>query len=296
MWLFFALLTPVFWSFVHVLDSHCVERVFEKPWMGVITSALASTVVFILIPFILPEILNNPPQLIYILAALFAGFLIQVSQLLYFKSLEHSEAGIVAAYWNFTPALLPFAGFFLAHDLLPINKYIGIGVLVTASVLMCTLDTNFDKRWLTFFWMLIASICQVFALLLEDAVYNNVSYLLGFFMTTSGIVITGILPFVSKHVRGVFSRNMHRLKPAMHIFFGIEIINLCALATSQRAISLGNPSLVAAVETTVPGYTFLLSIVLLRFWPSLGDNEAYNKLFQKLLLVALMVIGVWLVH
>lgn len=296
MWIFFALLTPIFWSFVHVLDSHCVDRVFEKPWMGMITSALASTVIVFLIPFILPAAIDNPPANIFIISALLAGVLIQISQLLYFNALERSEAGIVAAYWNFTPALLPFAGYFLAHDYLPINNYVGIGILVMSSVFMCTLDTNFDKRWQTFFLMFTASVCQVFALLLEDVVYTNMNYLLGFFFTTSGIIITGIIPFISKHVRKVFSRNMHRLRPAMHIFFGIEVINLFALASSQKAISLGNPSLVAAVETTVPAYTFLLSILLLKIWPPLGDPDALHKVFRKILLVALMAIGVWLVY
>ena len=43
MWLVFALLSPLFWAIVTVLDRHCVERIFDRPWMGVITSALASS-------------------------------------------------------------------------------------------------------------------------------------------------------------------------------------------------------------------------------------------------------------
>jgi hypothetical protein len=51
MWLTFALLSPFFWALVHVLDAHCVERVFARPWMGMITSGAASAVTFVTIPF-----------------------------------------------------------------------------------------------------------------------------------------------------------------------------------------------------------------------------------------------------
>src|SRR5687768_7864430 len=115
MWLFFALLTPLFWSVVHVMDSHCVDEVFEKPWMGMITSALTSTVIILFVPFIFPYFSDSAlsPPIYYILLAILAGMFIQISQFFYFQSLAFSEAGIVAAYWNLTPALLPVISFLI---------------------------------------------------------------------------------------------------------------------------------------------------------------------------------------
>ena len=88
---------------------------------------------------------------------------------------------------------------------------------------------------------------------------------------------------------------MATLRPAIPLIIGIEVANLIALFMSQRAIDLGVPSLVCAVEASIPAYTLLLAILLLAITKRFGDEEARNWLFPKLLLVAIMVFGVWLV-
>ena len=55
------------------------------------------------------------------------------------------------------------------------------------------------------------------------------------------------------------------------------------------------PSLVSAVEASIPAYTFLLSLMLFAATRKYGEEEARHRLPAKLLLVAAMVFGVWLV-
>lgn len=295
MWIYFALMTPFFWALVHLADSHCVEEIFEKPWMGVVTSALASMVIYLAIPIFLPFISVETPPLSILFLAFLAGSLIQISQAFYFQSLSYTEAGIVAAYWNMTPAFLPLFSYFFFKEILNIPEYIGIGILIFSSVSLCLLDSNFKTRWNSFFLMLLASLLQVIALLLEDKVFEQTTYLIGFYAITSGLIFTGALPLLFKKVRETFRKNAHRVKPAVKIFLIVEIFNLCALATSQKAIDLGNPSLVAAVETSVPAYTFILSLILLGFSSRFGDIETWKKLPLKLTFVATMIVGVYLV-
>lgn len=296
MWIIFALSTPIFWSAVHVMDSHCVDVVFEKAWMGVVTSALATTVVVVVLPFAWPYLMGpHHIQIKFFLLALSVGFLIQISQLFYFKALAFSEAGIVAAYWNFTPALLPIVSFILIKDILTLNEYVGISLLVISSVAFCFIDGNLEYRWMTLLLMIIASAFQVSALLLEGVLFDKIPYLPGFFLISLGIILAGTTPLIFSKVRRLFIDNIKRIYSSVYILFGIEILNLCALATSQKAISLGNPSLVAAVETSVPAYTFVFSIILLRIAPKFGDPEALQKFGWKMLLVTIMILGVWLI-
>lgn len=263
MWLFFALLTPLFWSIVHVMDSHCVDEIFEKPWMGVVIGAITSSLIYLLFPFILIFSEFDKPTISIIFLGLMAGALIQISQAFYFKALSYSEAGIVSAYWNLTPALLPVASFILFNKILNLPQYFGIGLLIFSSVVFCLIDTDLHTRWRAFFLMLAASILQVAALLIEDTVYTNTNYFTGFYIIITGLIISGLLPLGFKRARNRFKKNLHILKPALKIFVLIEISNLFALATSQKAIDLGVPSLVAAVETSVPAYIFVLSLILL---------------------------------
>lgn len=295
MWLLFALSTPLFWSLVHIADSHCVEEIFEKPWMGVITSAISSSIVFLIVPIVAPFVSWNMPGAEILLMGFLAGVLIQLSQGFYFKALSYTEAGIIAAYWNMTPALLPVFGYAILRDILTLPEYIGIFLLICGSVSMCLLDSNFHARWNSLLLMFGASLLQVFALLLEDRVFLHTSYFVGFLAITLGLICTGIVPLFFRKVRKVFNRNTHRIKPAINVFLIIEILNLCALATSQKAIALGNPSLVAAVETSVPAYTFILSLILILFSSKFGDIETLKNLPLKFALVGLMIIGVFLV-
>ncbi len=57
----------------------------------------------------------------------------------------------------------------------------------------------------------------------------------------------------------------------------------------------GTPSLVAAVEGTISGLTFLLSLALFALSRRYGEKEAGRRLVLKLVLVAAMAFGVWLV-
>lgn len=295
MWLFFALLTPFFWAIVHVMDRRCVDDIFERPWMGAVTSAIASLVVFLPLPLLL--LFNDfvIPDTATILLALLAGMLIQLSQVFYFKSLRYSESGIVAAYWNMVPAMLPFASFLLLGAVFPSEKYLGIAVLVIASIGMCLVDTNLSGRLKSFFLMFVASVLQVAMFLIEDRVYAAAPFFTGFYLITTGLILTGIAPLMSPPIFSLFRRNFNILRNGTAIFLGIEIINLFALFTSQKAVDLGDPPLVAAVESSIPAYTFILSIILLALAPAFGDPLARKHLAIKMVLVAAMVIGVYFV-
>ena len=295
MWLFFALLTPLFFAIVHVVDSYCVEDIFEEPWIGVITSALASFIIFIPLPYIAPLLHWEMPTLSILLMALAAGALIQFSQFFYFKALSYSEAGIVAAYWNMVPALVPFASFLVFSRILKLEEYIGILLLILASVCFCLLDENKKMRWNSFFIMSIAACMQVIMFLLQDVVFEHIPYSEGFYIITAGLILAGLTPLLFRRKRIMIARNSGTLYRFARLFVYIEVINLAALASSQKAVSLGIPSLVAAVESTIPAYTFAISLLLFILLPMFGDPKSKQKLLQKFSLVGLMTVGVFLI-
>jgi len=295
MWVFFALLFPFFFAAVCVLDSLCVEKVFDRPWMGAVTSSLASITAFAVLPFALAFAVWIEPGWAIIALALLAGTLTQAAQGLYFQSLAYSEAGIVAAYLNLIPVILPFAGHALSGQAFGVWAYAGIALNVAASVAMCLLDTNFQARWRSFFLMLAGCFLYAAGVLIEKYIFDRIPVLEGFLLITAGIVISGSLPLALPRVRLVFRKNMAALRPAFGVLIGIEVVNLLAIYFRHRALSLGDPSLIEAVATIQPGYTFGLSFLLYVVAPRFGDPQTRRHLWLKLLLVGLMVVGVRLV-
>lgn len=294
MWLVFSLLAPLFFGIVHVLDSYCVEDIFKKAWFGMITSALASLIVFAPLPYILPFFEWIWPSTNIIVISLIAGALIQYSQGLYFQALAYSEAGIVAAYWNMVPALVPVFSFVILRERLSFIEYLGILILIVCSTLFCIIDSNLESRFKSFILMLIAAVLQAIMFLLQDIIYSNAGYLEAFFLITTGLIVAGCSPLLFKSIRFSFYENRKSLVPATKFFILIEIANLIALALSQKAVDLGIPSFVAAVESTIPAYTFIIVIILTNIYPKFGDIKAKKKITLKFTLIFIMIIGITL--
>jgi uncharacterized membrane protein len=127
MWIQYALFSSFLWAVVHILDEHCVDNIFSKPWLGVITSSGISAGIFLLVPF-----LNQPiiiPRWDVLLVCVFTGAIIQLSQVYYFRALDCSDSGTVSAYWNLTPTFLPVISYWLFGYIITGNNYIGIGWL-----------------------------------------------------------------------------------------------------------------------------------------------------------------------
>jgi len=296
MWLIFALIAPLFFGIVHVMDSYCVEDIFERPWLGMVTSAFTSLVVYLALPFFLPLVTWYMPPWQIIAMALAAGALIQFSQFLYFQSLSYSEAGIIAAYWNMIPAILIVLSFVLFGHVLTPTQYFGIAILVAASTYMILLDHNFEYRLLSFFLMLIASFMQACAYLLLDATYEVIPYLQTFYIMITGLILTGFAPLLFAQAQKTFQRELPKLLPLVRFFVWIEVANLLALASAQKALSLGDPSIVASVETTIPAFTFMISLGLLYTAAhTYGDQQSRIRLPWKLCAVGMMCLGVWMV-
>lgn len=295
MWVFLALAAALFFALVHIIDEYCVEMIFEYPWIGVITSALASIVILVPLPFIVPFTGWEWPPIIIILTAIFAGILIQVSQLLYFNALANTNAGIVAAYWNMIPAMLPMLSYVFLNKVLSPNQYFGIVILIFASNIMLLSDHNYGTRTKAFLLMLGASLIQAISYLFQDFVYENSTYIVGFVSFTIGIISVGLLPLIIPKIRKVLSRSSNKLLVATKIFLSVEILNLIALAFAQKSIQEGSPSLVAAVETTIPGFTFLISILCIPFFSMRYDEKIFSNLGRKISALSMMIIGVYMV-
>lgn len=296
MWLAFALSAPLFFAAVHILDSFCVEDIFDKPWLGMITSSMASVIIFAPLPYFLPFITWEWPSLNVVLLALLAGALIQISQGLYFQALAYSEAGIVAAYWNMIPAFIPILSFIFFKEVLRPSAYIGISILIFTSSYILIIDSNRDFRFKSLYLMIVACFMQAISYLLLDYTYIESTFLVVFYLMTIGLIISGIAPLIYKPVRLVFCKNLNELIPATKFFIAIELANLIALACAQKAVDLGNPSLVAAIETTIPAFIIVISIFMLGLTNGkFGDTRTRKKILHKFAAITAMVIGVMLI-
>ncbi len=291
MWIQYALLSSFLWAIVHVLDEHCVDNIFSKPWLGVITSSGISVGIFLLFP-----ILNMKavvPHLDILIICLITGAIIQLSQLFYFRALDCSDSGTVAAYWNLTPILLPIISYWLFGYLITSNNLIGIILLVITSVGLCSID-KFTSRWDTLYLMSIAAGLQTVVVLLEKYIFERTDFFGAFLAINTGIIISGLGSLLIKEIRLTFIKDLPKIKSAVPVFIAIELINWVALYTGQIAVKLGVPVLVSAIQASTPAFAFGISLLIAMSRRQI-DTETKQNLPVKWSLVGLMIVGVWLI-
>jgi uncharacterized membrane protein len=299
MWIQYALFSSFLWAIVHILDEHCVDRIFSKPWLGVITSSGISAGIFLLVPILNVSIVIPNWDLLVI--CLLAGAMIQLSQFFYFRALDFSDSGTVAAYWNLTPIFLLVSSYWLFGYFITANNYFGIILLLIASIGLCSID-KFSNRWDTLYLMSIAAALQTVVVMLEKYIFDRTDFFGAFLSITVGIIISGLATLTIKEVRSTLIADAPLIKQALPIFIAIEIINLTALYTGQTAVKLGVPVLVSAIEASTPAFAFGISL-LVSNWRRRIDRhestweprEAKGTRSIKWGLLALTIGGVWLI-
>jgi uncharacterized membrane protein len=295
MWIQYALFSSLLWAIVHVLDEHCVDKIFSKPWLGVITSSGISAGIFLLVPILkIPIVI---PQWDLLVICLVTGAIIQLSQFFYFRALDFSDSGTVAAYWNLTPIFLLIISYWLFGYFITANNYLGIALLLIASIGLCAID-RFSNRWDTLYLMSIAAGLQTIVVTIEKYIFDRTDFFGAFLSITTGIIISGLASLLLKEVRSTLVVDLPKIKQALPIFIAIEVVNLVALYTGQIAVKLGVPVLVSAIEASTPAYAFGLSL-LIALWKRRIDlqplRETKRKLSLKWGFVGLMIMGVWLI-
>jgi uncharacterized membrane protein len=291
MWIQYALFSSFLWAIVTVLDEHCVDNIFSKPWLGVITSSGISAGIFLLVPF-----LNMPiviPQWDILLICIFTGAVIQLSQVYYFRALDSSDSGTVSAYWNLTPTFLPVISYWLFGYIITGNNYIGIGLLLVASIGLCVID-KFESKWDTLYLMSIAASLQTGVVLLEKYIFDRSQFFGAFLSVSMSICLTGLFSLGMKEVRVSLVKDLPKIKKALPVFIIIELVNWVALYTGQTAVKMGVPSLVSAIEASIPAFAFAISLTVMGLSRKI-DAETRKKLPMKWAMVGLMMTGVWLI-
>jgi uncharacterized membrane protein len=306
MWIQYALLSSFLWAIVHVLDEHCVDKIFSKPWLGVITSSGISAGIFLLVP-----LLNIPiviPHWDLLVICLLTGAIIQLSQFFYFRALDCSDSGTVAAYWNLTPIFLILISYWLFGYLITSSNYIGIVLLIIASIGLCAVD-KFSNRWDTLYLMSIASGLLTIVMTIEKYIFDRTDFFGAFLSITAGMIISGLACLTLPEVRLTLVGDFPKIKQALPIFIAIELLNLVALYTGQIAVKLGVPVVVSAIEASTPAYVFGLSFLIAICQRRIDSpaerlcltaryrqrqREAQRKLPLKWGFVSLTIAGVWL--
>lgn len=293
-WLFLALLTPLLWSLVVLIDDNLLRGVYKSPFVGAIISGF-----FALLP--LSSLLwkdLEPTSMGLALLGIASGILTVLYYLFYFKALENESPSVVIALFSLSPVSLPFLAYLITGERLVAQQVIGFCIVLLFTLLL----TATDVRKLKFSKALVpVAIGVVFLdvlLVASKYMYDRVDFYSGFMFFSMGMGMGAaallVVAVATKQLESSSSLFTKRtLMGGTFLFLAMaEFINITAEFSSNLAISKGPVSLVEVLQNTQPMYMLLIALLLFPFFPKYFREAQEGRVRFKLLMMLGIIGGV----
>ena len=295
-WILFALLAPVIWSAVNLIDTKLRRKYITHDY---VITAFWGFFVFLAAFFLIPFVgFSIPPWPILILC-LVAGFLLIYVTIPYYKALVFEETSRVVTLWFVTPALLPFFAWIFLGEVLTLYQYLGFFLVIVGGAMISIKKTTGRKRKISkALWLMVLSgiIFNVYVIMLKY-IYNNYNFWHGFIWTKVGLFIGAITLFLSGRNRTALAFQFRRLtKRSSSLLIGGGVMDFAANILFTVAIALGPVSLVGGLGNFQALFLLILIVFLAKYFPRLY-KEAVSKgiLGVKLISIILMLVGLWFI-
>lgn len=313
-WLAISFLAPMFWALVNIIDVYFVDGIYRDELDGTIIAGIFQIVPWTFLYFFVDlrfsERINFHTGLDNtFLLSLAGGVLYTLSFYFYFKTLfNNNDVSMLQILWNLTVIVVPLLSFLLFRETMPSFKYFGMAVVLFGAT-MISFNAKLRSKFSTkYFWTMMGAVLFLsLSMILEeraygllDTAYGSHGFWIGFFFFGLGSFTTGLLLSI------FFRRSpLPLIKKYYKIFLLGEGVYFLGNLFSQRALSVApSASLVAAVETFVPVFILVYSLLIL-FLASYvlkRKNEVIKRIYSeqtggiwiKIIATIIMAIGVYI--
>lgn len=311
-WLQLAFIAPILWAAVALLDTYFVHCVYVDAMDGTVISGLFQSTPWLLLPLGLVQF--HSPGMAATALALVAGALFLLSFLAYFTALFVANDGaLMQLLWNLTVLVVPFVAWLLIGEQLSANHYVGIALAFVGLAAFAIGPGAKPKGAAPIARAMLAAVALLaLSMVASKQAYHLATDVVGddfwsvFLLFCTGASATTLLLLGRRGWRSTalqaqrFGRLGWRY---FAVFLMAESLSLIATLASQRAIDLAPAvSLVAVIESLVPVFVMLLSLLLaplLRHTGRPALAAAYRAQFsnpgRKALAMALIAGGIYVI-
>jgi len=294
-WFIFALLTPILWAVVNVVDKFLLTKHIKNPISYQIIEILLYIPIIFLLLILAPIVFSFP----FFLLGIAIGLIELVSILLYNRAIMLEEASrVISLTYLHVIFVLPLAYVFFG-ELLNVQKYFGVMLLVIGALLISYKKIKIRK------WKFSSALKLILIIVVFWALINVLGkYTLGFmnywslmFWLTIGYMIATFFLLFFKKLRQSFLRDIKKLnKKILYIRILGSVFYYVGLTFFYIALSIGSVSLTTAVTSIQPFITFLYTTTLTLFAPKvIKEKIDKSTLTLKLIAIFLIFIGTWFV-
>ncbi len=295
-WFVFALIAPIVFAGVDVIDKYILTNHVTNPFSYKLLSVLMDIPIPFLLLALTPVSFRSPWSALSILG----GFVFSVSSILYLKAMGVEEASRVIALFFVSPIfVLPLALMFLGETL-GLSKYLGAVLLVLSAVLVSYRRTQSKRSSIVspaLGFMLTLALIGAGGDILAKHILSFYDYWHFLFWSLIGGLLGGFLIFCLPTARQNFLGNLRTINK--RVFFWLSIstfLGYAGLISYYVAVSLESISLVAAVPSIEPFFVLMLTVLLSSLTRGkLTEEVDKQAITLKISAFILIIIGAWLI-
>lgn len=294
-WFFLALLSPLLFAIVNLIDDNLIRHVYKSAYFGAIISGLFGVLPLLALIFRPLDSLSVG----FVLAGTLAGFLTVIYYFFYFKALSVDSPSVVIAIYSLSPAIVPVLAALILNERLNAHQITGFGVVLLACFALALTEVKKFKISKAFAPMVVATILYAISTVLLKHTYQNVSFYSGFMMFSLGMGLGGwyfllVLKFVK--ASNFFTDLKRNSAKILSLFVLAEAIAIGAGFVQSLAIERGSVSLVVVIGGVQSMYVLLIALVFYKFSPKHFREAAEGNLIKKILLMIMIIFGLLLIY
>ncbi len=292
-WYIFALLAPAFWAINNVFIKFLITNKF-KSYFPLIFTVISCDSVFAGAVLVFGDVTYSFP---YSLLALSAGLMPLTAFWFYSKALIKEEVSRIVTLFQLIPVFVVLFSVIFLNEILGIQRYLGIGLIVIASILISYKKAGKKAFSGVLKFMLPFGILIALYTITDKTLLSYMDYWTVFFWNLLGTFIGALfmlgLPKLRKEIIQTISAVGRK---AVLTTFAGEGLYVMGTICSLIALSLTDASLASSLFGLQPFYVFFYTTVLSLFLPKiLKEKMSKETLLLKTSAIALMFIGTWLI-
>ena len=292
-WYIYALLAPTFWALNNVFIKFLITNKF-KSYFPLIFTVIAMDAIFAMAVPVFAGVAFSFP---YSFLAILAGLMPLTAFWFYSKALFSEEVSRVATLFQLIPVFVVFLSVVFVGEVLGVQKYIGIALIVSASMLISYRRTG-GKSFSTALKFMVPFGVIIAAYTISDKILlGYLDYWSLFFWNVLGTFCGALCLFSLPKVRSEIWQTILAVgkKAILTTFVGEGLFSIGTIC-SLIALSLVDASLASSLFGLQPFFVFFYTLVLSLFLPRLLNEETGKSiLLLKMAAIALMFAGTWLV-
>jgi drug/metabolite transporter (DMT)-like permease len=295
-WIVLALLAPALYTMVNFIDKYVVEHKVKDsrglPIYSMMAAAVFGTSVWLIAGMPILDMRNS-------LFVLMAGFIAMMGVALYFYALSKSQTSYIVALLQTTPLFTLIFSYALLNERLTLMQFGGF-LLIFLAIIGLSYDRSAQKITVgrPFFAILAANVLFALANIAIKFTVDLEGFAPILAYESWGITLGGAFLFVAfRQVRQAFFASFRTVgKQTLAIMFFNESLFIVSKVLTFIAITLGPVALVGVLGGTQVFYGLLYGIVLTLLFPKLfTEQTARRDIARKLLLAAVLFVGIWLI-